>query len=330
MEEKFRNALEGIFVCPKTKKGLNLVFENNQLVSLKNNEVTYSAKDGVISFVSGKNYVSNFGDQWLKFRKTQLDSFNGSTLSEDRFFGSTGWSRAEIQGKLILDVGCGAGRFAEIALKHGAYVIAIDYSESVYAAYENLKSYPNFLVLKANIYELPFLKQSFDYIYSLGVLQHTPDPEKAFKCLPQLLKLNGSICVDYYWKRFREIFKTKYYVRLVTRFFNENQIYNFLFKHHSSLYKISNAMSSIPVFGKFFIFLVPVKNYKFDYPELNDKQLEEWSFLDTYDNWAPMYDKPQTKSKILKFAQDEMLDNIELLHAGHLVLRAKKKEHQLI
>ena len=43
-----------------------------------------------------------------------------------------------------------------------------------------------------------------------------------------------------------------------------------------------------------------------------------------------MYDKPQTKSKILKFAQDEMLDNIELLHAGHLVLRAKKKEHQLI
>ena len=39
--------------------------------------------------------------------------------------------KKEIKNKLILDVGCGAGRFAEIALKAGANLIAIDYSFAV-------------------------------------------------------------------------------------------------------------------------------------------------------------------------------------------------------
>ena len=73
-------------------------------------------------------------------------------------------------------------------LEAGAIVVAADYSTSVDACYENLKHHENLYIIQANIYELPFKDNSFDYIYSLGVLQHTPDVKGAFFSLPRLLK----------------------------------------------------------------------------------------------------------------------------------------------
>ena len=43
----------------------------------------------------------------------------------------------------ILDIGCGAGRFAQIALDSGANVVALDYSNSVDACYTNLLKHAN-------------------------------------------------------------------------------------------------------------------------------------------------------------------------------------------
>ena len=60
-----------------------------------------------------------------------MDSYSGQSISSDRFWMATGWTKEEVEGKWILDVGCGSGRFAEVALEAGAKVIAIDYSSAV-------------------------------------------------------------------------------------------------------------------------------------------------------------------------------------------------------
>lgn len=290
---------------------------------MKKYKMRFTIKDSVINFVEGPNYTDNFGDQWTRYPKLQLDSFNGTTISEDRFWRALALNPDDLKGKLVLDVGCGTGRFSEIAVKAGAIVIGLDYSSAAYVAAKNLKSYSNFQAIRGDIYNLPFKKNCFDLVYCLGVLQHTPDVERAFKSLPPIIKNNGLLVVDYYWKRFQTVFGWKYIIRLITAKLNEKTVFKILKIIHPIFYPISEFLSKIPIFGKAITRLLPVVNYCNDYKQLDKKTLREWSFLDTYDNYAPKYDKPQTVKTVIKWANEVGLKNINCEHVGHLVVRGR-------
>ena len=146
----------------------------------------YPVVKGMVRFVDAQHYAGSFGFQWLTFRDTQLDT-DGSRRSESDFRRRTGFTPEELAGKLVLDVGCGMGRFAEVATRWGAYVVGIDLSRAGEAATENLRD-RGAVFFQADVFHLPFAPESFDYIYSLGVLHHTPNCEQAFKVLPGLLK----------------------------------------------------------------------------------------------------------------------------------------------
>lgn len=173
---------------------LNQSIQSGWLVS-EDNQHRYPIRDFIPRFVPESNYADNFGMQWNRFRQTQLDSYSGYPISAHRFWQATDWKPEELNGQWILDVGCGAGRFAEIALQAGAKVVALDYSSAVDACYANLKQYPNLHVVQGDIYALPFLKNFFPYVYSLGVLQHTPDVAKAFAALPPIVVGGGSFAL---------------------------------------------------------------------------------------------------------------------------------------
>lgn len=124
--------------CPKSGQRLLLEQDNNQgqeiqtgwLVS-EDGQFRYPVQKGIPRFVPESNYADNFGMQWNHFSQTQLDGFSGQPISENRFWEATDWSQSEMQDKWVLDVGCGAGRFAEVALNAGANVVALDYSSAV-------------------------------------------------------------------------------------------------------------------------------------------------------------------------------------------------------
>jgi uncharacterized protein YbaR (Trm112 family) len=154
-----------ILRCPQT--GRRLVLEQSEyrreriysgrLVS-EGGEHRYAIRDFIPRFVPESNYTDNFGMQWNKFRRTQLDSYSGHPISANRFWRATGWRPANLFGQWVLDAGCGAGRFAEVALQAGAKVIALDYSSAVDACYANLNHHPNLHVVQGDIYALPFPK----------------------------------------------------------------------------------------------------------------------------------------------------------------------------
>jgi SAM-dependent methyltransferase/uncharacterized protein YbaR (Trm112 family) len=109
-------------------------------------------------------------------------------------------------GKKILDAGCGNGRFAYYAAKYGAEVWAIDLGPAVEVARKNTQS-RNVHVVQADLHNPPFDLESFDFIYSIGVLHHLPDPEAAFQNLLRFLKPGGVVQIYLYWKPERQPIK---------------------------------------------------------------------------------------------------------------------------
>jgi ubiquinone/menaquinone biosynthesis C-methylase UbiE/uncharacterized protein YbaR (Trm112 family) len=316
--------------CPSTGKKLYLknntaeeIIEKGWLVS-EDESNRYVIRNSIPRFVENSNYADSFGLQWNRFSKTQLDSHSGKSISAERFWKSTGWNLSEMKNKWVLDVGCGSGRFAEIALSSGAQVVALDYSSAVDACWENLKHHPNLHVVQGDIYSLPFKPEFFDFIYCFGVLQHTPNVEKAFKCLPLVLAKKGHLCVDVYWKRIITMMHSKYLFRLFTTSISDKKLFSLLQKIVPTMLRMSIFLSKIPLVGVILKRLLPVANYNKIY-ELSEQQLQEWALLDTFDMLSPKYDNPQTKKKIFKYMKESGISNIEIFKSTLLVARGVKK-----
>jgi len=312
--------LISILRCPKSRQVLKLV--GNTLITSDGN-YKYQVENGIPRFVPKNNYADNFGIQWNYYSKTQLDSYSGHSISADRFWKATGWNENELKDKWVLDVGCGSGRFAEIALNAGAKVIALDYSSAVDACKNNFQNHPNLFLIQGDIYELPIKFELFSFIYSLGVLQHTPDPRKAFSSLPDFLEPKGKICVDYYEKSLKSILLPKYWLRPITKRVSNEKLFNFLKIIIPFLLSLSVLINKIPVIGKNLKRIIPVANYHGILP-LDEKQHLEWSLLDTFDWLSPEHDHPQNSKTIKQWMKDANLQEIEVLKAGHLVSRGKK------
>jgi 2-polyprenyl-3-methyl-5-hydroxy-6-metoxy-1,4-benzoquinol methylase len=314
--------------CPVTSQPLHL--EQIMMGSATRREFVsedgahrYPVVNGIPRFVPASNYADNFGMQWNRFRKTQLDSHSGQPISADRFWKATGWSPSELKGKWVLDVGCGAGRFAEVALDAGAHVVALDYSSAVDALKANLGSYLNLHVVQGDIYALPFAREQFDFVYSLGVLQHTPNVEAAFAALPPMVKRGGRLCVDYYWKRLRTLLHSKYLFRTFTKGMAQEKLFAFLERHVLAMLAASRTLGRFPLIGRALKRIVPVADYTGIFP-LSEQQLQEWALLDTFDMLAPAYDSPQTAETADRWFREAGFVDVEVLHAGHLVARGYK------
>ena len=274
-------------------------------------------------FVPADNYANNFGFQWNRFRETQLDSHTGVPISRRRFVRQTKWDEDTLRGKLVLDAGCGAGRFAEAALALGAELVAIDFSSAVDAAAANLLPHPRLHIVQADIYQLPFAPASFDFVYSLGVLQHTPDVHKSVECVVAMAKPGGGVTVDVYYRKWTSMLEPKYWLRPFTIRIKQERLFAIVEKLAPPLLRISRVLARIPILGRFLRRLVPVANYEGVHP-LNEEQLVQWAVLDTFDWLGPRYDQPQTPATLRRWLEEAKLEQVDVVHESHLTGRAVK------
>jgi SAM-dependent methyltransferase len=262
----------------------------------------FTRVDGVLRFVDRQAYTASFGFQWLKHERTQLDT-QASHRSEIDFTEKTGMTREDLAGKLVLDVGCGMGRYAEVATRWGARVVGIDLSRAVEAAARNLKD-REALVLQADVFSLPFAPESFDLIYSLGVLHHTPNCEQAFKKLPALLKPGGRIAIWLYsaynpWYRASDVY------RRYTRNMSPKLLYRLCWVA-VPLYHLHNALRKIPLLGRAISgvlqMLIPVSPHR-------DPQ---WRVLDTFDWYSPYYQSKHTYEEVFRWFESCGLEDLHV------------------
>ena len=105
---------------------------------------------------------------------------------------------ATLRGKIGLDAGCGKGRYTRFLAPHLDALVALDGSSAVEAAARNLGSFPNVLVVRADLRTVPLAPGSIDMVVCLGVLHHLADPRRGFRSLVRLLAPEGRILVYLY------------------------------------------------------------------------------------------------------------------------------------
>jgi ubiquinone/menaquinone biosynthesis C-methylase UbiE len=250
--------------------------------------------DGVGRFVSSEHYTSSFGYQWNTFAKAQLDSANGSHRSRDVFVEKTGLALNSLAGKTVLDAGCGMGRFAEVCARAGADVHAIDLSTAVEAAARNLGHHANVSFYQADIMNLPFPEGTFDIIYSIGVLHHTPDTKRAFLSLSRLLKPGGRIAIWVYSTQLRRKFGSEL-LRFVTPHLSKPVLLK-----ASRLAIPMYHVHRLPVIGRATRVLLPTS--------LNPDP--EWRWLDTFDWYSFWYQWKHTYPEVQEWFEQAGLTEV--------------------
>jgi len=307
-----------ILSCPKCKEPLRIDkyekdadgnIETGSLSCIKCAAV-YPIIRHIPRFVPIDNYSNSFGLEWTMHAQTQYDSYSGANVSETRFFNETDWNR-DLSGETILEAGCGSGRFTEQAASTGGFVVSFDLSNAVEANYASNGKKDNVLIVQADIYNLPFRENFFDKVFCMGVIQHTPEPEKAFISLSRYIKKGGNIVIDtyrkYHWSF--HMLNTKYWVRPLTRKIKPENLYRIVSAYVRLMWPVCRIINKLP-FGRWINVALLVADYRGVY-DLNEKTLLEWAILDSFDKVSPRYDYPQTKESISKWFEDAGLTDIE-------------------
>lgn len=181
------------------------------------------ARTGQLSFLASgidsvKSNIQTFwGDTYKQWYAAQDKNQNPESLNEElvaveelfKLRGHLATTEMDYQGcrgKEVLEIGSGSGAHSALFRKYGAHVTAVDITpERVFSTGQKLgflESLPegSGLVLQADAENLPFWDNSFDIVYSNGVLHHSKNTERCLQEVYRVLKPGGEAIVMLYSK----------------------------------------------------------------------------------------------------------------------------------
>lgn len=280
----------------------------------------YPIVRGVPRFVPRENYAESFGWQWNHWSRVQFDSENvGGTME-----GYTGqmWATivgeqvpVRLDGQVIVDMGCGPGRFIESARLRGAAVIGVDFSDAVDAAARNFANDPDVCIVQADALKLPIRDGSVDAVFSIGVLHHTPNPRGGVEQAFRVLRSTGWFAVSVYGGG-------GYYK------YPNVQAWRWLFSRLWPVLGEKPALAytylTVTLFG-------PVRDTSqtagrllkilFPFISLPDRR---WSLLDTFDSVTPSYQSGHESFEVFSWLRQAGFSEIEPTNWGYTSYRGRR------
>jgi SAM-dependent methyltransferase/uncharacterized protein YbaR (Trm112 family) len=141
--------------------------------------------------------LRSFSKEWAGY---QYDGVIWDVSYDDnqrRFLAEIGPDLQPSTGRTFLEVGCGIGLTTAQAHQHlRGDAIGMDLSLAVLGAANNFRSNPFLHFVQASAFYMPFAKESFEVVYSRGVLHHTYSTRDAFKSIAQFTRPGGRL---YLW-----------------------------------------------------------------------------------------------------------------------------------
>jgi len=147
------------------------------------------------------NVVRGFGKEWSTFRQDEesLSREQRQAIFED-YFRIFPWDLLPPGGGTGIDVGCGTGRWSIMVAPRVAHLHCLDVNAEVVAvARENLKGIQNVSFQVKSVAEIALPMESLDFAFSLGVLHHVPDTQKALRTIAEKLKPGAPFLIYLYY-----------------------------------------------------------------------------------------------------------------------------------
>lgn len=277
----------------------------------------YTVRGGIPRIVeTDASYAEAFGTQWKQYRRTQLDSYTGTSYTFDRMrrcLGEELWERMGRPEPLqVLEAGCGAGRFTEILLSRPApCVTSTDLSSAVEANHANFPQSPRHRVLQCDINRLPFEPGQYDVVICLGVVQHTKDPERTIADLYAQVKPGGWLVIDHYTHSLSIYTKvTAAVLRPVLKRLPPGQGLKATKTLTRWFFPLHRAVRGHVLLQMMLSRVSPLLTYYHALPKLSDAQQYEWAELDTHDSLTDYYKRLRSPRSIRR--------TLESFAAGHI------------
>ena len=107
---------------------------------------------------------------------------------------------SNLEGKNVLEIGCGLGAHTEMLCRTGAKVTSIDLAPQSIITTKKRLDLKNLVaeVFEADAENLPFENEEFDFIWSWGVIHHSPNTEICAKEIQRVLKKEGELRIMLY------------------------------------------------------------------------------------------------------------------------------------
>jgi SAM-dependent methyltransferase len=138
-----------------------------------------------------KNGKGSWDELWR--RRKRLYIYRNVLKTAEHFLG-------EIERKEILEVGCGRGATLLEFARRGGNVTGLDYSEEALATCKELagksESPERVSFVNGDAKQLPFPSESFDFVFSVGLIEHFEDPTEILAEQHRVLRKGGFLLVQ--------------------------------------------------------------------------------------------------------------------------------------
>ena len=146
-----------------------------------------------------REVMASFSKEWLEYDYDGVIWEMNYEDHEQRFLTEIGPALPRRTSRDFLEVGCGLGITTYLAQKNsGADAVGVDLSLAVWKACRHYRSNPFLHFAQASVFAMPFAEESFDVIYSRGVLHHTESTERAFASTAVLCRPGGTAYIWVY------------------------------------------------------------------------------------------------------------------------------------
>jgi SAM-dependent methyltransferase len=244
--------------------------------------------------------IKDFGDQWLRYRDNE--GFYGSLeLLSDILFPFL--IPDDIKDCNVAEIGSGSGRIVNMLLQSGArHIIAVDPSEAFEVLCRNIEQPEKVTCLKIAGEQLPAYVD-LDYVFSIGVLHHIPDPAPVVEAVFKALRPGGHFLVWLYGKEGNGLYLAAVRpLRILTK--------------HLPHFMLASLVEMIYWPLVFYIKLcywlpLPLRRYM---TSVLEKMTPEKRRLIIYDQLNPSYAKYYTQFEARKLLLDGKFVNIRIHH----------------